>query len=445
MAAVTEAGAHAHADGHHDADSDTLRDLPNIDVGGVRTASFAALVVGGVAFAVLTFLALQTPGGLRDALTGYTVGFVFWASLPLGAASLLMLAYLTSASWGIVLRRVFQASTRTLPVIGVLFCPIGASLYLAGGENATESPYWWSDKTWMAGSPEEVGKEKGTRPEAAKENQEKIHDYLNPRGFLIRTAAVLTVMGVLSHFLNKWGRRVEDHNDEQAYSNLRGLAGPGVLLWTIGMTVVSTDWVMSVEPVWASSMFPVIFGMNMFLTAFAFSIFVFYSLNLADAKVLSVVKSKFRIDMGTLTLGLTMVWAYASFSQYMLIWAGNLPEESIYYRKRGDHGWQYLAYFLMLFHWLAPFIILLFREVKTNPKVMRWVCVMLLTVCAADVIWWILPAVYRPEGVYHVPLALAGLTAVGGAWGLAFAYELGKRPVLPNNREGLFLAGWGHH
>ena len=421
-----------------------MRDLPPIDVTPLRRVAIGLLAVGGLAFVVLSLLAFGTSGGVRDISTGYLIGFVFWASPAFGAVSLMLLGYLTSASWGVVLRRCFQAMARTIPVVALLFCPVAASLFVAGEQN-TESPFWWSDATYHTLTAEEIATAKDMPVTAAEEFKEKTEFYLNSWSFIARTGVILLIMGVLAYFTNKWGRDAEDNDNPQAISKLRGLAGPGVILWVLTMTVLATDWVMSVEPVWASSMFPVIYGMNMFLTTFALGVLVFYSLNLGDRKVLSVVKDKFRIDMGTLILAFTMLWAYSSFSQYMLIWAGNLPEESIYYRKRGDHGWQYLAYFLMAFHWLVPFVVLLFREVKTNPKVMRWVCLALLSVCVADVIWWISPAVYHPASTLHVPLALAGVALVGGVWLLAFARELALRPVLPANREGQFLAGWGEH
>ena len=131
---------------------------------------------------------------------------------------------------------------------------------------------------------------------------------------------------------------------------------------------------MSVEPTWASSMFPVVFAMNQFIWTFASASCLLHPQRRKPG-VLTIVKDKFRIDIGSLMLGFTMVWAYATFCQYMLIWAGNLPEEITYYRKRGDHGWEYLAYVLMVFHWLVPFVVLLFREVKTNPgRCGGWPC-----------------------------------------------------------------------
>ena len=454
-ATTTIDGAHAAHDPHHHDGAATLRDLKPIDTTVVGRVAFIALVVGAIAFAGLTVLSMGTGSGspLRDSFYGYAVGFIFWASPALGSASLLMLGYLTSASWGVVLRRLFQACTRTLPMVALLFCPLAASLFIDHGD---QSPYWWSDEAYHGGidpdthkptkqKVDEVAEAKGMRPEAAEEALHKVHDYLTPRGFLIRASVMFVIMGLIINRLNAWSLRAEEHDDEGAKTLLHNLSGPGVVLWVLTMTIMATDWVMSVEPTWASSMFPVVFGMNMFLTALSFCVLVFYSLNLGTPEIMRVVKDKFRIDMGTLLLAITMIWAYSSFSQYMLIWAGNLPEEVLYYRKRGDHGWEYLAYFLMAFHWLVPFLVLLFREVKTNPRVMRFVCLWLLTVCAADVIWWVVPAVERPSSTLHVPLALSAIVMVGGAWGLAFARELAKRPILPANSEGMFLAGWGEH
>jgi len=131
------------------------------------------------------------------------------------------------------------------------------------------------------------------------------------------------------------------------------------------------------------------------------------------------------------------------------VWAGNLPEEIPYYIKRGGGdpptAWVWLSYTLMLFHWFVPFIVLLFREIKTNPRTMQIMTSMLLTVCALDVVWWIVPSVPHAEKAYaHVPMALAAIVGVGGLWGLAFSRELGKFPILVKNHEAKFLADWGH-
>jgi hypothetical protein len=423
-----------------------------MDVGPIRKVAVLAAIVGWVAFAILGVINIgfAHDDAPRDFFMSYLVGFVFWSSLPFGSLALLFLGIVTTASWSVVLRRILQASVRTMPLLALLFIPVVVSLFYAGG---TQSPYWWSNKVWVDGSVESVAEKLHVRHEMVEENREKIHGYdtfpiltgLNPQNFLIRGVLYFAVMGVFAYLYLTWVRPVEDSNDKASYYKLRGLGGPGLLCWTLMMTFAVTDWVMSAEPTWASTMFPVIFGMNQFLTTFALSIFLFYTLYANNNDVMAIVKDKFRIDMGSLIFGFTMVWAYATFCQYMLVWAGNLPEELSYYRKRADHGWQYLAYFLMAFHWFFPFIVLLFREVKLNPQAMRWMCLLLLTVCGADIIWWIQPAVQRHDFGLHVPMSVAAIIGVGGLWGMYFSFQLAKRPILANNDETKFLATWGHH
>ena len=430
---------------HHDDTAHEGVRLPidPVNAAGVQTVSLISAAAGLIAFVVFGFLNMGSAGeyGWRDVSMTYLIGWVFWASLPLGSLFLILVGIMTSASWGVVLRRCFVASVRTLWLVPVLMVPVAVSLFVAGG---TQSPYWWADHAYE-GEAASVAEAKHMRLEGVVENQHKIHDLLNPVRFLAVTAVGLGLMGLLAFYTLRVVGRHEEHGDAGTYSTVRRLAGPGVILWVLTMTVLSTIWVVSVEPTWASSMFPIVYGMNCFLTTFAFCIFVFYMVNPDKSDTMAIVKDKFRIDMGTLTLAFTMIWAYASFSQYMLIWAGNLPEEVAYYRKRGDHGWEYLAYFLMAFHWLVPFVALLFREVKTNTKLMRTLCVLLFTVCVADVTWWILPCVPRESGLLHVPMALAAVVGLGGVWGFFFARELGARPPLPANVEGQFVAAWGQH
>lgn len=452
---------------HHPPDGQPVA-VPPIDVAPVRRVALIAAIAGLAAFLVLGFINLGTArAGVQDFFFGYLSGWVVTAFMPFGAMALMMIAYLTQASWGLVLRRCFQAATRTLPVVALLFLPVAASLFVTTGRGPA-SPYWWADPAWGAVSDarrddphvrevadrhERAGWDRslaesaagtGLRPEAVEEAREKIHDYLNKPFFLVRFVLIFASLGAFIYFLNKWARPAEDADDERAKYNLHAISGPGIIAWGLILTFGITDWVMSVEPTWASSMFPVVFGMDAFVSAYSLSVLTFYALNAGRTDVLEIVKYKFRIDMGTLLFGFTMVWAYASFCQYMLIWAGDLPEEIAYYKKRGNAGWEYLAYFLMAFHWLVPFVVFLFREIKTNPRAMQWMAGMLLTVCALDVIWWLLPAVPRPEGWLHVPMAVAAVVGVGGLWGLEFARQLGQRPILPANSETRFLAEWGH-
>jgi hypothetical protein len=438
------------SDAHDNTSHQQFPRLELVDVSPIRRASLIAAVLGIAGFAVLSVAqmsAVPAAEAYRDIFFTYLCGYVFWASLPFWALGLMMIAYVTQASWGIILRRMFQASTRTLPILAIFFLPVIASLYIADGQY---SPYWWADTIWTQDHHNhEIVKEIAAQrhlPElAVEENMHKVHDFLNAPFFTARFAIYFVILGVIIYFQNAWSRPAEDHDDLNAKGKLRMLSAPGIIIWALTLTIAATDWVMSVEPTWASSMFPVIYGMNMFITTFALLIFIFYSLYASNDQVMGLVKDKFRIDMGSLMLAVTLVWAYGSFCQYMLIWAGNLPEEITYYLKRGNVGWEYLAYYLMIFHWIIPFACIVFRPLKTNPNTMRIICGLLLLACVGDVIWWLLPAVPRPESFLHVPMALAAIVGLGGLWGLYFARELSKRPIMPANHEGRFIAEWGHH
>ncbi|MCU0702384.1 MAG: hypothetical protein MUF18_00125 [Fimbriiglobus sp.] len=492
-----------HHDHHHEV---TVPDA-RVDVSKVRVLSLAALAVGAAVFFIGGFVGLGTDPkhGMRDFFLAYLCGFVFWCSLPFGSLLLSMIGYLAQASWGIVFRRIFQASIRTLPLLAVLGVPVVVSVFVMGGE---QSPFWWARSVWHAPTDQiplddeqkkdvqkyikqglghdakdiehiaTVAAAEHIPPAAAEESLHKVHDWLNRNGFAIRYVAYFAIIGVVAFLLQRQARKAEDVSDTEAERyKLHVISGPGIPVVVITLTFFVTDWVMSVEPTWASSMFPVVFGMNMFLTTFAFSTLLFYTLTKVpnDTRpdspnrpdLTAVVKDKFRIDIGSLTLGFCMVWAYASFCQFMLIWAGNLPEEIPYYLKRGANnadslltgsgaenpggnvgystGWVYLTYILMAFHWLLPFIVLLFREVKTSPKGMRLMALLLLAVCACDVCWWIMPSVPHPSTWLHLPMAFGAILMVGGIWAFVFAGQLKKRSILPTNSEGQFLASWGHH
>jgi hypothetical protein len=487
---------------HHDHKTVAIPDS-KVDVSRVRLYSIIAAVLGFAVFLIGGFVGLGTDPehGTRDFFLAYLCGFVFWFCVPFGSLGLSMIAHITSASWGIIFRRVFQASIRTMPAMLILGLPILASLYIMAGN---QSPFWWSGSIWNGVTDTEISamskadkheydeeaekfkKQRWTgvdshghnldkvaeiaafthsRPDGVEEALHKIHDWLNPGFFSIRFFAYFAILGVLAWLVLKNSRPLEDNDDQAAGKRLRTISAAGLPVFILTLTLFVTDWVMSVEPTWASSMFPVIFGMNMFLTTITFSTLIFYTLTRVPGDtgtqanrpdLTAIIKDKFRIDIGSLTLGFCMVWSYGSFCQFMLVWAGNLPEEITYYLKRGGgekfgensahpNGWIYLSYILMAFHWLVPFIVLLFREVKTSPKAMRFMTCFLLAVCACDVCWWIMPSLPHEHTVLHLPMAFGAILGVGGLWGILFTYELSKRPILVANSEGRFLADWGHH
>jgi hypothetical protein len=260
-------------------------------------------------------------------------------------------------------------------------------------------------------------------------------------------AVLFLIWGVMIFFLNKWGQEAADATTregvEAALTKANKLGGPGLIIYAITITAGATQWVMSVEPSWASTMFPVIFAVNQFLTAFAFCLALFL-LIVGRPPFAAVMRPKFQLDMGTLLLAFTMFWSYTSFSQFMLVWIGNLPEEIPFFLRRSEGGWWWVSAALCVFHFAVPFLLLLFRDIKLHPVRLRVVAVYLLFICALDVTWWVAPSFNSPGSSFPAWLIDVGAIAgFGGVWGLYFVWELKKRPLLPASE--VYRLPEGHH
>lgn len=428
-----------------------------------RFAAIAA-VVGLAIYLIAGFANLGTAhsGEEGDAkkrfALAYLSGYIYWLSLPIGGMTLLMIGYLTKTSWGLLLRRPMEAATRTLPLFAVLFIPI--VVFTATGA----SPYWWT-------KPEEaeLSETPSTIPEGTSDKREQtikagkvmidravrherdfrekgIYGFLSLPGFIVVGIVLFLIWGILIYFLNKWGRDASDEHDtmkvDMALEKLKNLSGPGIIIFAITITAAATQWVMSLEPGWASTMFPVIFAVNQFLTCFAFCVAMFL-LFASRPPLAPVMRPKFQLDMGTLMLAFTLFWSYTSFSQFMLVWIGNLPEEIPFFLKRSNHtGWWYVSAALIALHFALPFLLLLFRDIKLHPVRLRVVAVFLLIICAVDVTWWIEPSAGHYTGLALL-MDLGAIMAIGGVFGLVWIWQLKQRPLVPASQ--LFLLPEGHH
>lgn len=409
--------------------------------------------------------------GMTDLLTAWMSGWVYWFSMPLGGLALLMIHYLAKSSWGLLLKRSFEASTRTLPLMALLFVPVALGLTL--GER---SPYWWvepekakpmeiappakapeGDKQLEAHESKLTERRKAAeqmvhkavedaREAARKEREEHAegnYGFLSKPSFVVLAVVLFVVWGAMSFFLNKWGQEAQDDpaRVEDTWRKATNLSGPGLIIYAITVTAAATQWVMSLQEGWASTMFPVVFAINQFLTCLAFSVAVFLLLS-ARPPFFGVVRPKFQLDMGSLMLAFTLFWSYTSFSQLMLIWIGNLPEEIPFFLKRSDGAWWWVSAGLILFHFACPFVLLLFRDIKLHPVRLRVMAVYLLVVCAVDVVWWVEPTKMHHDALF-VLMDAGAVVGIGGVWGLGYLYFLKRRPLLPTNE--LYMLPEGHH
>ncbi len=334
----------------------------------------------------------------------YLLAFVFWIGFPLGSMAILMLNHLTGGDWGLPIRRPLEAATRTFPAILVLFIPLLLGL-------KTLYP-------WMR--PEVVSGDAVLRAKAF---------YLNPSFFLTRAAIYFVIWFGLSYFLNKWSEEQDRTGDPALAKRLEGLSGPGLIFYGLTVTYASIDWVMSLEPHWYSTIFGMIFMMIGVLCAMAMAIIVASLLARHEPFASLVVPAQFN-DLGNLLLTFVMLWAYLSFSQWLIIWSGNLRDEIPWYMTRARGAWEGWGLFLIIFHFSVPFLLLLQRGLKRRVRALAWVAAALLVTDFMVVIWMVVPA-FEPNRVHIHPQDLTAMCGIGGIWVAAFVWQLKRRPLLP--------------
>ena len=367
------------------------------------TGSFQrrALIAGAVFLLVLVATVFLNASQFFQA---YLVGWTFWTGIAVGSLALLMLQHLTGGGWGLVIRRVLEAATRTLPFMAILFLPI-----ILG----SHSLYEWTH-------PEELAQHPAVQFKAG---------YLNLPFFIVRAVIYFGVWCGLAFFLNRWSLAQDRTADVRYTKSMRVLSGPGMVLLIFSVTFASIDWYMSLEPEWFSTIYGFIFVASWSLSALAFVIAAMATLTKEEPLNHAVAPLHFH-DLGKLLLALVMLWAYFAFSQYLIIWSGNLPEEIVYYlnRTHGILGVTIVA--VALLHFAAPFLFLLSRDLKRDPRRLVMVALLILLMRMIDLVWLLAPAFKGRHWVWLDAIAILGL---GGLWLGLFAWQLSKRPLIPIN------------
>jgi len=356
----------------------------------VRVALAIALLVGGAAAAI---------GYVNDPVQffrSYLVAWLFWLAISVGSVTILLLHNLTGGGWGLAIRRVLLAATGTLPYVALLFIPIVLNLIYI---------YEWADS-------EHVAHDSILQFKAP---------YLNERWFIIRGAAYFLIWLLLAFFLRSQARKPVP-TDPDAARRTRVVSGLGLGLTGLTVTFASIDWVMSLEPHWYSAIYGVLMLVAWGLQTMAFAIVALVwwpRLNRISAKP----DPQNLHDLGKLLLAFTMLWAYMAFSQFLIIWYGNLPEENVYYIRRFEFGWQWVAIALALLHYVLPFIVLLNRDIKRRGPALAAVALWLLAMRWVDMVWLVEPA-FKRTGTFVPWIDLALTVAIGSVWLALFTWQL---------------------
>jgi hypothetical protein len=356
-------------------------------------------LVAGVAGAALSF---------EQFVHSWLVGFLFCLGLTLGSLALLMLQHLSGGQWGLVSRRIFEAGTRTLPLVALAFVPV---------------------LLWMPINFE------WARPEAA-ENA-IIHAkaaYLNQPFFIVRAVIYFVFWMLCIYLLNKWsGEQDLGRGTTPADSvRFRKVSAPGLLFLVLTVTFASVDWIMSLDPEWFSTIFGLLTIAGWGLTVFATTVIVLAMLERSGAAT-GVLKPRHFHDLGKLLLAFVMLWAYLNFSQFLIIWSGNLPEEIPWYVRRTTGSWGYVAIALVVGHFMLPFVLLLSQDLKKRAGMLAKVAMFIVAMRLLDLIWLVEPE-FRPGTGFPIHwMDIAIPLGLGGLWVYMFARNLRSRALMPVN------------
>ena len=358
-------------------------------------------LVAGVLGLLLVVVAFLTDR--EQLLRSYLFAYLYWTGMAVGCLAILLLHHVVGGKWGMLLRRMCEAGSRTLPFMGLLLIPVLLGM---------STLYVWA------------------RPEAAHDaNIQSKSAYLNVPFFVGRAVIYFGVWFFYSRILSKWSLEQDRTGDERLIDKMRSVSAPGLAVFTLTATFAFIDWIMSLEPHWFSTIYGAMFLIGETLESFAFLIALLIILS-GKSAIKDYLTTQHLHDLGNVMFAFMVLWAYLSFSQFIIIWSGNLPEEIPWYISRLYGGWGWVALTLVIFHFALPFVVLLMRDVKRRADRLFRVCLLLIVVRLVDVYWITEPAFFGQRLRIHW-MDFVAVLAVGGLWLAMFFFQLKSRPLLP--------------
>jgi hypothetical protein len=365
-----------------------------------------SLLLGIIALALSAIGAFVFPDEFFPA---YLIAYLFLFGITIGSLAILMLQYMTGGDWGLVIRRELEAATRTIPLLAVAFLPLLTGLHKL---------YPWTNADFVRDH--EIIQQKTI--------------YLNVPFFLGRTVFYFAVWLILTYLLNKWSKEQDESSDPAGVlRRLQILSGPGLVLYGLTVSFAGIDWIMSLEPEWFSTIYGMLLMAGQGLTALSIMILTLIYLSKREP-MSSFVVPKYIHDLGKLMLAFVMIWAYLSFSQLLIIWAGDLPNEIPWYLRRLQTEWKWVGVLLVLFGFTFPFLMLLSRDLKRRGNTIIIIALVVIVMRFVDLFWLTAPEFSRDTIPLSVPnIALDILTPIGmlGVWVAFYIRQLRARPLLP--------------
>jgi hypothetical protein len=319
-----------------------------------------------------------------------------------------------------------ESATRTLPLLVVAFLPIAffGMRYLYSGHG--------DEKGWLNAP----ASGKGALSAFQK-------SYLTHSGYLIRAVIYFAVWLALMFIFNVWSKQQDINRTDRALrQRFKILAGPGIILYVFAMSFAAIDWVMSISPHWASTIYGFIFVGAQLISSMSFMIAVVVLLA-GTEPLAGILQPRHLHDLGKLLLAFVMLWAYFDFSQLLIVWSGNQPEEISFYRTRLYGEWGVVAVIVVVFHFFVPFFLLLSQDLKRRAQIISKIAVWLILMRLVDLFWMTRPEFTSSAVPSWLDLVLP--IALGGLWLGFFAFNLKQCPLLPLGDPKLEEAIAQHH
>jgi hypothetical protein len=380
----------------------------------------------------------------------YLIAFIFWWGVTMGTFGLLMLQHMVGGNWGLATRRCLEAAVKQLPLMVLFFIPL---LFGLGRLYS-----------WMHEPTDVYGQTTHFRTW-----------WLTPGTFMLRAAIYFAIWIVMSWLLIKWSGEQDRSADPALVQKMKAVSAPGMLILGLTITFAVVDWVMSIDSHWYSTIYGLIFIAGFSLSAMALMVLTLGALRKIEPFA-HIARHDVMYDLGNLMMALTMLWAYMSFSQLLIMWSGNTQEDAAYYWHRGiaavgatggayklpenaipyePGGWQWVSLFILVVNFFLPFLLLLARMNKRNVGALVKIAALVLTVRIVDIFWHVIP-MFSQQTFHHeqhqpTPLSLASIAMVvvavvgiGGVWLFFYIGAIKKRPLVPVHDPRLLEVAHSH-
>lgn len=329
-----------------------------------------AMIAGVAGMGIAGIVAMSSDNWTRFFFS-YLHNFCFVLSITLGALFFVLIQHLTRSGWSVVVRRLAEIMTTGFIPVAVLFSPV--LLLVLGGSDAL---FLWNNPETAAADPLIKGK----------------MIYLNSTWFFVRAFAYFAFWILCSRFYLKVSTDQDQSGDPALTLKMERWSALSIILFALTLSFAAIDWIMSLDPHWFSTIIGVYYFANSVVAFFAsLAIFIYY-LNSKGILAKSI-NAEHRHDVGKLLYGFNCFWAYIAFSQYLLYWYANIPEETIWFARRQENGWEIVSMILIIGHFVIPFLGLMSRTVKRNSKQLFLWSIYLLAMCWIDLYWLIIPEV----------------------------------------------------